>query len=189
MNKVFLIHGFEGSPNGGWRPYLMAELNARGIYACSLAMPSPEKPLLSEWLQEIKRHVEKNPDDVIYLVGHSLGGTAILRYLERYDDKNIKGAVLVSTPCERTQDKKIDNFLETDFDYETIKRRAGAIVVIHGADDPWVPAANARHIAEKTQGKLILIPNGKHLNDPSGFRELPECLEVLLQMIKQYEDR
>lgn len=187
MNKVFLVHGFEGSPNGGWRPYLMAELNEHDIYACALSMPSPEKPLLSEWLEEIKRHVEKNPDDALYLVGHSLGGTATLRYLERYDDKNIKGVVLVSTPCEKTQNRKIDNFLESDFDYETIKSRGSAVAIIHGVDDPWVPVANAKHVAEKTQGKLILIPNGKHLNDSSGFRELPECLEVLLEMMVQKE--
>ncbi|MEW6617638.1 MAG: alpha/beta fold hydrolase [Patescibacteria group bacterium] len=184
MNKVFLIHGFEGSPNGGWRPWLMTKLNEHEAWACSLSMPSPEKPILKEWLDEIKLHVERNQNDNIYLVGHSLGGTVILRYLEIYDDKNIKGIILVSTPCEKTQNRKIDNFLETDFDYNLIKSRVKNITVIHGADDPWVSPENAKHIAEKTNGKLILIPNGKHLNDSSGFRELPECLDVLLEMMK-----
>lgn len=87
MNKVFLIHGFEGSPNGGWRPWLMTKLNKHEVWACSLSMPSPEKPMLKEWLDEIKLHVERNQNDNIYLVGHSLGGTVILRYLETYNDK------------------------------------------------------------------------------------------------------
>ena len=149
-------------------------MNTRYGHVHSL-MPSPEKPILKEWLDEIKLHVERNQNDNIYLVGHSLGGTVILRYLETYDDKNIKGIILVSTPCEKTQNRKIDNFLETDFDYNLIKNRVKNIVVIHGADDPWVSPENAKHIAEKT--------NGKHLNDSSGFRELPACLDALLEMM------
>jgi len=183
MNKVFLIHGFEGSPNGGWRPWLMTKLNEHDVWAYSLSMPNPEKPILKEWLDEIKRQIEKNKNDNIYLVGHSLGGTAILRYLEICDEKNIKGAILVSTPSEKNQLREIDNFLETDFDYETIKRQVKNIVVINGDDDPYVPTLSAKHVAQETDGKLILIPNGKHLNDSSGFRDLPECLNALLEMM------
>lgn len=72
MKKVFIIHGFEGSPNGGWRPWLMLELEKKDVYACALAMPHPENPLCSEWVQEIERHVIQNKEDDIYLVGHSL---------------------------------------------------------------------------------------------------------------------
>ncbi|MBI4599005.1 alpha/beta hydrolase, partial [Candidatus Uhrbacteria bacterium] len=82
MKKVFIIHGFEGSPNGGWRPWLMAELEKQEIYACALSMPMPENPVCDEWVGEISRHIERNSDDKIYLVGHSLGVPAILRYLE-----------------------------------------------------------------------------------------------------------
>jgi len=45
MKKVFIIHGFEGSPNGGWRPWLMAELEQHDVYACALSMPNPDNPL------------------------------------------------------------------------------------------------------------------------------------------------
>ncbi len=72
MKKVFIIHGFEGSPNGGWRPWIMAELEKKDIYACALSMPDPENPLCSEWVAEIQRHVQRNKGDEIYLVGHSL---------------------------------------------------------------------------------------------------------------------
>src|SRR3989344_3710325 len=108
MPKIFIIHGFEGSPNGGWRPWLMAKLEKKGIYACALSMPSPEKPICKEWIAEIARHVERNPStssgqakkDKTYLVGHSLGVPAILRYLESKSARKIAGAVLVSGPCE-----------------------------------------------------------------------------------------
>jgi predicted alpha/beta hydrolase family esterase len=71
MKKVFIIHGFEGHPNGAWRPWLMAELEKRDIYACALSMPSPEKPVCAEWVEEISRNVLRNKNDEICLVGHS----------------------------------------------------------------------------------------------------------------------
>lgn len=58
MKKVFLIHGFQGSPNGGWRPWLMAELKKQDVYACALSMPDPENPVCAEWVLEISRHIE-----------------------------------------------------------------------------------------------------------------------------------
>lgn len=183
--KVFLVHGFEGVPNGGWRSWLMSEFSKLDVYACSLSMPTPGEPVLSEWLEEIKRVVDRNPNDDIYLVGHSLGGTSVLRFAEMYNFPNVKGLVSVSAPCTKTKNEKTVEFLEKDFDFKTIKERVGKIAVIHGDNDPLVPLANAEKIAQETGGKLIVIPNGGHLNGSAGFVVLPECLEVLKEFINK----
>lgn len=177
--KVFLIHGFQGVPNGGWRSWLMGQLSEKDIYACSLSMPNPYEPKLTEWLEEIKRVVERNPNDDIYLVGHSLGGTAILHFVEKYNFPNLKGFVSVSAPCGGVNNDKIKEFLDKDFDFKLIREKVNKIAVIHGDDDPLVPVSQAEKIAKETQGKLIIIPNGQHLNGSAGFVTLPECLEVL----------
>ncbi|HEU0080504.1 MAG TPA: alpha/beta hydrolase [Candidatus Paceibacterota bacterium] len=74
MKKVFLIHGFQGEPNGGWRPWMMAELQKEGVYACALSMPTLNNPIPAEWVEEISRHVERNKRDQIYLIGHRQSG-------------------------------------------------------------------------------------------------------------------
>jgi len=185
MRKVFIIHGFEGSPNGGWRPWLMGELEKSDIYACALSMPSPENPACGEWVEEIHRHVERNKNDEIYLVGHSLGVPAILRYLESGSAGiNIAGAVLVSGPCEKVKNnKKIDSFLDKPFDFKTIKSKAKKFTIIHGDNDPCVSLNNAEILSKELNGKLIVIPNGGHLNGGSGWFKLPECLESLRVMM------
>lgn len=182
MKKVFLIHGFEGTPNGGWRPYLMRELEKQDVYACSLSMPSPDEPQLSYWLDEIKRYVNTNPRDDIFLVGHSLGGTAILRYLEQFDCKNIKGVVIASAPCHQNKNEKIKTFLSANFEWSQVKNKVKNVVVIHGDNDPNVPMSDAEEITKELGGKLIVIPNGKHLNGSAGFVELPEALSALTSM-------
>ncbi len=181
--KVFLIHGFDGTPNGGWRPYVMKGLADRDIYAASLAMPTPGTPQLNEWLEELHRHVIRNQNDDVYLIGHSLGGTTILRYIETYDASNIKGVISVSAPCHQNANEKIQSFLSQDFDWAKMKNKVPRVVVVHGDNDPMVPVSDAQEIARELGGKLILIPNGKHLNSAAGFTELPEVLEEVVAMV------
>ena len=184
QKKVFLMHGFEGMPNGAWRGWLMTELDKKDIYAFSLAMPKPEAPVCGEWVKEIARYVKSCANDEIYLVGHSLGSTAILRYLEsKYVCPNIKGIVLVSGTIQKTNNKKIEGFLKKDFDFKKIKSNVKKVVVIHGDNDQWVPVINAEITAKKLNGELILVKNGGHLNGSSGWNTLPQCFDSLLKMM------
>lgn len=184
MKKVFLIHGFQGSPNGGWRPWLMGELEKRSVYACALAMPDPNNPIPEAWVQEIARHVESSPRDRVYLVGHSLGVPAILRYLEKMKAKNVKGVVLVSGPFFKTTKKKVSEFLKKPFDCKEIRSKIKNIVVIHGSDDKAVSSDQGVALAEALNGKLIIVKNGGHLNGSSGWLKLPQCLSSLEDMMK-----
>jgi len=184
MRKVFIVHGFRGSPNGGWRPWLMAELQKKDVYACALSMPNPESPVLKEWVEEVDRHIEKNPHDDIYLVGHSLGVTTILRYLQKTKTKNIKGVVLVSGPVEKVKNKRtIETFLDEPFDFEIIKSKVREFVIIHGDNDQNVPFSHAEILSQVLSAKLITVEGGGHLNGSSGWTSLPQCLEVLIRMM------
>ncbi len=181
--KIFLIHGFEGVPNGGWRSWLMGEFSKLDVYTCALSMPTPESPMLAEWLDEVKRLVERNPNDDIYLVGHSLGGTTVLRFVEQYNFANVKGIISVSAPCNKNKNEKIAEFLEKDFDFKIIKEKVRKIAVIHGDNDPLVPLTDAEQIARETGGELVVVPNGGHLNGSAGFVTLPQCFEILKKFL------
>lgn len=183
MKKVFIVHGLDGSPNGGWRPWLMSELQKIGVYACSLSMPNESNPILNEWIEEITRHVERNKEDKIYLIGHSLGVPTILHYLEQAPpDTKITGAVLVSGPSEKSNNEKAKAFLEKSFDFKKIKSKVLHFSVIHGDDDPVVHISNGGFLAEKLGCDLVIVHEGKHLNGSAGFYQLPECLIELQKM-------
>lgn len=185
MKKIFIIHGFGSKPNGGWRPWLMAELDKKDIYACALSMPNPQSPVCDEWVEEITRNVEKNKDDEIYLVGHSLGVPAILRYLEiSPKTAKILGVVLVSGRCQPDGGKKMESFMKDGFDYQTIKSKTKKFSIIYGDNDPLVPVINATILSKELNGDLTIIKNGGHLNGSAGWTSLPQCLEALNQMMK-----
>jgi uncharacterized protein len=185
VKKVFLIHGYHGFPNGAWRPWLMSELEKLEIYACALPMPGYDNPQCNQWINEIANQIDKNPDDEIYLVGHSLGSTAILRYLETKPKTIISGAILVSGPCKKNDNKNIDNFLENPFDFKTIKSRSEIFTIIHGENDPYVPINHGQILSNELNAELIIIPNGGHLNGSAGWFTLPQCLKSLMKMINK----
>ena len=190
MKKVFIIHGFMGEPNGGWKPWLMGELYKNDTYACSLPMPDPNNPNKEEWIQTI-RDVVNFEEDEIFLVGHSLGVAAILRYLETLPEgQSISGAVLVSGPAfvinptnPNSKLRKIDNFLDSPYDFDHIKKVCKNFVVIHGDNDSKVVFEHAIKISEGLDCELITVQNGGHLNDRDGVWELPQALEALTKIM------
>jgi predicted alpha/beta hydrolase family esterase len=181
MKKVFIVHGLEGSPNGGWRPWLMAELQKLDVYACALSMPNSSNPIYSEWSEEIDRHIIRNKQDELYLVGHSLGVPAILQYLEEAN-VHLSGIVLISGPAQTIASTKIYGFLEKPLNFETIITKVDHISVIHGIDDLVVPFKDAEFLTQNFKCNLVPVPNGKHLNGSAGWYQLPECLEELKKM-------
>lgn len=183
MKKVFMIHGLEGAPNGGWRPWLMSELQKIEIYACSLSMPHESNPQCTEWVDEITRHIEKDSNDEYYLVGHSLGVPTILRYLEQAPQwVKISGSVLISGPSKKIELEKIAHFLDKPFNFEVIKNKCDKFSIIHGDDDPVVPLDHAGFLSEQLGSDLVIVHGGKHLNGSAGFTQLPECLQELQTM-------
>lgn len=186
MKKVFMVHGFRGEPNGGWRPWLMRELAKIDIYACSLPMPTPDEPVMKEWTNTISNNIGE-PNEEIFLVGHSLGVPAILRYLETLQtNQRIGGVVLVSGVIHKIPKdiyKSVNSFLEIPFNFDKIKNVCNNFSIIHGDDDPNVSFKEAEELSQIFNCNLISIPNGKHLNGSAGIYELPEVLEVLKKII------
>jgi len=183
MKKVFIIHGFEGKPNGGWRPWFMRELEKLDVYACALPMPTPDLPQRDEWVAEIIRHFPADRRDM-HLVGHSLGVPAILRALQMQPSASQFGGIhLVSGPCERNANpasesfKKLGSFFADPFDFALIRSQAQKFGVIHGDNDAMVPVEHAHSLAAALACELTLVPQGGHLNGSSGFYELPVLLE------------
>lgn len=185
--KVFMVHGFEGVPNGGWRPWLMAQLALQDIYACALPMPLPSTPTRDGWIKEIM-HAVPTPNENIYLVGHSLGVSAILQYLKTLPEElKIGGAVLVSGPYHNVDDgykEKLQSFFEPEYDFQHYKKVCKNFLVIHGDNDPVVPVSDAEEFSKALSCELIKIPNGGHLNGSSGHRELPAAFDALMRFIK-----
>lgn len=180
--RVFLIHGWEGSPEEGWRPWLRDRLEERGFEVLVPAMPDSYHPKMGEWLDHLSKVVGE-PDEGCYFVGHSLGCITILRYLEGLKaDQIVGGAVLVAGFAERLKVDELKNFFLTPVDWEKVRSHCGRFVAIHSDNDPYVPLWYGDVFKEKLGAKLVVQHGMKHFSGGDGLTELPAALEAVLEI-------
>jgi len=191
--RIFIIHGWEGKPDSNWFPWLKQELEKKGLEVFIPQMPHADKPIMSEWLLHLQEIIGE-PDENTFLVGHSLGVIAILRYLESLPaDKKIGGAVLVAGFPEPIAYEELNSFFTAPLDYEAIasclsaeekvKSGAGKIVAINSDNDPYVPLEQGEIMRDKLGAKLIVVSNAGHLNAEDGFTKLPVVLDEILRIV------
>jgi predicted alpha/beta hydrolase family esterase len=185
MKKVFIIHGYTGTPKSNWYTWLAEELQKIDIQANIPTMPNTNAPKLQEWLAHLKKSVGVVNENT-YLVGHSLGCPTILRFLESLKNNEIiGGAVLVAgftSPLPELSE--LDEFTQDNWDYENIKNRTNSIKLIHADNDAIVPLSYAEHIREVLQAELRIIKGVGHITESSGYTKAPFVLDEIKKMLK-----
>ncbi len=188
--RVYIIHGWRGSPEGAWFPWLTKQLQEKGFEVYTPAMPDPDRPRIEVWTQFIRTLVE-NPDKDAFFVGHSSGCRAILRYLEELPDgTKVGGAVFVAgwftlSNLETDEDRQIAKpWLEQFINYEKVKERTKNFVAVFSENDPYVPMENKTMFEENLGAKTVVSGHHGHLDAEDGIVEVPVVLEELLKMAK-----
>lgn len=183
MKRVFVVHGWKGKPTSNWFPWLKGELVARKVSVEIPQMPGPTRPTQSKWLAHLEKVVGQ-PDSETFFVTHSLGGIAVLRYLESLPaSTKIGGLVLVAGFPESIGRPEITTFFKNALDFHKVRRMArGYVVAIHSNNDNYVSFHHGETLRDRLGAKLITIPNGGHLNANSGYFTLPIVLDELIAM-------
>lgn len=176
--KALIFHGLGSNPDQHWFSWLEKRLEEEGWEVEVPRFPTPEGQELENWLEVIDE-LEMKIDSETVLIGHSVGATFCLDLLD-VRDYEVAGMFLVSCFTGKLGLEDFDplneSFAERDFDWEKIRNSAAETEMFHGRDDPYVPLSNALGISEKIDAPLHVFPEGKHLNEDSGFEEFPALL-------------
>lgn len=187
MNKrVVIVHCWEGFPNYCWYPQVKKELEEKGFQVEVPEMPETATPKLSGWLPKLEE-TANNPDENLFLVGHSLGCIAIMRYLESLEDnQKIGGVVFVAGFTDDLGYKELSNFFETPVNFEKIKQKAKRFMVIHSDNDPYVDLKYGGIFKEKLKAEVIVLNNKGHFSGSVDNKKsctfLPEVTDAILKM-------
>jgi hypothetical protein len=185
MKRVIVVHGYGGHPDENWFPWLKSELEKQGIETMVPQMPNTDTPKLQEWLPYLQDLIGK-PDADTYLVGHSLGCIAILRYLESLkNNAQMGGVILVSGFAEPIHFTELNNFFTLKLDDSLIQLATKEMVAINSDNDEHVPLWQGEKIAERFNARLIVLHNAGHINAKSGFKKLPIVLSELQDMLEK----
>ncbi|MDL2341653.1 MAG: alpha/beta hydrolase [Patescibacteria group bacterium] len=184
MKRVIIVHGYTGYPDKNWFPWLKSELEKLGVKVYVPAMPNTDAPQLIEWLPYLQQEVGL-PTTETYLVGHSLGCPTILRYLESLtENEQVGGALLVAGFAEPLPNlPELNSFTENYWSDEKVKAHTKQLAIINSDDDPAVPLINGEHVRDRFDAELILVQNAGHINEKSGYFQVPFVLDKLKRMM------
>ena len=177
MKRAIIIHGWEGTPEDEWLPWLGKTLKDNGWKVEIPAMPNTKKPKLDEWMKTL---VALHPDKDTLLIGHSLANALILHFLEQ-KDTTVKGVIMVAAWDWLMEDVKEfhQTFFETEFDYEAIKKKQIPLIIVNSTTDPWIEFEQGKNMAPKLDAKFIAIENAGHFMGRDGYTEFPKLIEIL----------
>lgn len=183
MTNVFIIHGTYGHPKENWFPWLQSEIGRIGYDAYVPQFPTPENQTVDAWMEALKKY-ERFIDEETIFVGHSLGCAFILNLLEIINHP-IKAVFLVGGyfgPANHPEFSKLnDGFADKKFNWKKIKGRCEKFYILSSDNDHYIPLDRGIDLAEKLGAEFIIIKNGGHINEASGYTKF----HLLLQMIEE----
>ena len=184
--NFFIIHGVYANPDANWFPWLKKELESRGYGVIVPKFSTPLNQSLENWMRAFSQY-EDNINEETVLIGHSLGATFILNYLEK-TNKKIKAAYLVAgfyKLIESQYDELNKSFLDKEFDWEKIKNNCGKFFVFASDNDEYIPFEVSKELADKLGAEFNIVPNGGHLNKDAGYYEFQLLLECIIIDLEQ----
>ncbi len=171
--KPLIIERYKSSRD--WKSRLSEALGA-GYEVFSPGMPNKDNAQYKEWRIWFERFFPFMEDEII-LIGHSLGGIFLAKYLSEEDfPKKIRATFLVAPPFEsggNSRWEKKSNEFALPNSLKKFEKQGGKIYIYHSKDDPSVPFADlARYQQALPHAHATIFEDKKHINQ----EEFPELV-------------
>lgn len=182
MKKVLFIHGFEGSRNSNWLPWLERQLRQFNYEVINETFPNSEHPdfvEIMEFLRDKTQDFTQNDS----IVAHSLGGFFALKLAE---EKLLDTLFLIAPAVGKQLDfdgfrtmwpdsdvDALQKIIEQGVDFNKVK--AQRKVVVFSDDDPYVPLEVALNFDDSWQ--VVTVEGYGHFQK----EQYPELLHQLMR--------
>lgn len=156
----------------GWKRNLQTDLGEQ-FRVIAPSMPNASNARYAEWKIIFKKWFALVDDDVI-LVGHSLGGIFLAKYLsEETVAKRIKATFLVAAPNNHVVGDSLTDFILPN-SLDGLAHQAGQLYLYHSHDDAIVPFSNfERYASMLPHAKTRIFDNRGHFFDET----VPELID------------
>ena len=192
MNKIYLVHCWEGTKDDGWYPWIDKKISNENNKVIRFNMPNTENPKIEEWIPELNNQVE-NIDENTYFIGHSIGCQTILRYLETTDVDKIGGILFVAPWLDLLPEAIADEesyntaqpWLNTSINFDKIKNVTDNITCVFSDDDYFVSIDQKDKFRKLLNAKTIVVSGKGHISAEDGVNELSEIYDKTLEMLNK----
>ena len=192
MNKIYIVHCWDGTKDDGWYPWLDEKLTNENNKVFRFNMPNTANPKIGEWVSFLDQQID-NLDENTFLVGHSIGCQTILRYLQSKDVTKIGGVLLVA-PWLDLLDYAIEDeesydtampWLTEKIDFEKVKKFTDNIHCIFSDNDYFVSIDQKDKFEKLLDAKTLVVSGKGHISGEDNVYELKEILDECNKMISE----
>ncbi|MEK6830981.1 MAG: alpha/beta fold hydrolase, partial [Nanoarchaeota archaeon] len=174
-----LLHGYTGSPNANFFPWLKKELEKKKYKVSAPFLPNTNNPHIYEQVNYVLKNCKFDENTV--LLGHSLGSVVALKVLEKLK-KPISKLISVAGFCEPKFKDKLRPFEKTfdwRFDFDKIKNNVNEIKILRAKNDSAVFGERAESLKNKLSGTIMdFIAEDDHACGEKEPEVLNACLET-----------
>ncbi len=181
MKKIYLIHGWGGSSDGGWFDWLKRELTKKEFSVVAFDMPNTEHPKIEGWVTYLEENI-KEADENTYFIGHSVGCQTIMRFLEKlHKHKKIAGCVFVAgwfdlINLEPEEMEIAHPWINTKIDFKRVLDHCNNFLSIFSDNDPYVHLDESEKFRKNLGTKIIIKHNQGHFDKAE---KIPEILNFI----------
>jgi predicted alpha/beta hydrolase family esterase len=189
MKTAIILHGMPSKEeyfdpecpsqsNQHWLPWIQRELILKGILAQTPEFPEPYEPIYEKWCK-ILEQFDVNEDTT--LIGHSLGGGFLVRWLSENKVK-VRRVILVAPFLDPDHDEVKSDFFDFTIDPEIVSR-AKSFKIIVSLDDDKEILDSVSILKKEVQGIHVIEMQGKghFLLDSMKTQEFPELLVEVVE--------
>lgn len=188
MKNVIIVHGKPSkenyydrdgyvSSNFGLIPWLQNQLLTRDIMPNVPEMPHAYAPEYQSWKREFERF-DITPDTI--LVGHSMGGGFLLRWLSENPNSTVNCTILVAPSLDPLRSNET-GFCEFDID-PTITDRTRLVVMTSDNDSEKAEQSRQMIVDAVPAADIRMFPGyGHFIPDHLGKDTLEELVDIILE--------
>jgi len=175
-----LLHGYQGSPETNFFPWLKKELEKKGHSVEVPRLPNSENPDINEQIEYVLKNCQFDGNTI--LLGHSLGSPVALGVLEKLN-KQIHKLVLAAgfmQPKFLDIERPFEKNFDWQFDVEKIKKSVQSIVYLRAKNDTAVPFERSDYMQQKLGGNIVdFTANDDHICGEIEPTVLDNCLDKI----------
>jgi predicted alpha/beta hydrolase family esterase len=161
-----------------WKDVLQEELGKK-FGVLSPKMPNKTNAQYKEWKIWFERIIPFFRKNVV-LIGHSLGGIFLAKYLSETDfPKKIRATILVAAPFDDAGRKESLASFRLPSSLEKFADQGGIVYLIHSKDDPNVPFKQLEKYKQALpSAKTMIFENREHFHQET----FPEIIQLIKKL-------
>ncbi len=186
-NKDYLAYlvnckiDFEGMLSSGWKGSLQEKLG-KGFEVVLPKMPNPSNAKYTEWKIWFEKLFPFLEEEVV-LVGHSLGGIFLVKYLsENKLPKKILATLLVSAPYDGKGPKYSFSDFKLKKDLEKLQSQSKELIFYHSCDDEVVPFVDFKKYKKALPSAIYKEFKNRGHFDQANFPEIVKDIKKVFKI-------